>query len=626
MTRRRYLSLGHRLFQHTPVMLLRILKTIVIAAWAVLMLEPANAAAPTGLTSEDLRIPDHMSDVVVNGEKTAYENVLNAYRDAQAKHPTDAGLALAQCKFIERFAESEDLSWADVASRDFSACQSALEKQFSSDPEAALFILENRFGKPAIDYGEPLLKSSNNWSAAQRARLHAALSRNYSFTKNDTRAGQEAVLAVELDPANASLVEAMRYLVKTGHPQDAARLLAAAPVSKLVWQESARIRAATELLHGTEAVAELHRAQRAGLKIDAYTTARALQHVGDSAGAEAVLASDAASHKLESPQNQQLRLEVAFDSGNAKAAADVIHDQYVKTGNAGGLIGAYAHLLNLDPTLAGRPDLFPLAFVLLVAIVTVAVCPGLLLFPVHYRATVRQRIGKVSVPLFGRIGLRHAWLALAIYFVLLYLVTIFHAGTALISPTGSGVARIDWQSRLAVAYLWALLFCALGLTWIARLLNWRDWLGSGSWKLKWFVVPAGLLAAQLLASGLLHHAAATRAVPTVWAVALVHGAVAIGGLPLALLVLSVFVPVMEELVFRGCLLGGLSRHLSFGWSNVLQAALFAGLHRDSQHLAFLFATGVIAGWLVRKTGGLSMSILMHALINAIFVIWVVSFG
>lgn len=606
-------------------MLLRILKIIVAAAFAALMLEPAGAAVSTGLAAEDLRLPDHMSDVVFNGEKSAYENVLDAYREALAKHPADAGLALAQCKFIGRFAASEDLSWSDVASKDFDTCESTLEKQFSSDPEAALFVLENRFGKPALDYGEPLLKSSGSWSAVQRARLHAALSRSYALTKNDTRAGQEAVLAAQLDPASERLVEAMRYLVKTGQTQKAARLLAAAPIPKLFWQENARIRAATELLPGTEAVDELHRAQRAGLKIDAYTTARALQHVGDSAGAEAVLTADATSHKFESPQNQQLRLEVAFDSGNAKAAADVIHDQYVKTGKAAGFIGAYAHLLNLDPAIIGRLDLLPLAFGLLAAIVLVAASPGILLFPAHYRGTVRQRIGKTSVPLFGRIGLRHAWLALAIYFVLLYLVTIFHSGTALISPAGSGVSRIDWQSRMAAAYLWALLFCALGLAWIARLLSWRDWLGSGSWKLKWFIAPAGLLVADLLATSFLHHhPVTTNAAPTVWAVALVHGAVAIGGTPLALLVLSVFVPIMEELVFRGCLLGGLSRHISFGWSNVLQAALFAGLHQDSRHLVFLFAMGVIAGWLARKTKGLSMPILLHAINNAIFVFSVVS--
>ncbi|SDI18784.1 CPBP family intramembrane glutamic endopeptidase [Paraburkholderia phenazinium] len=605
-------------------MLLRILKIIVVAACAVLMLEPAGAAPSSGLAVEDLRLPDRMSDVVVNGEKSAYENVLGAYREALTKHPADAGLALAQCKFTERFAASEDLSWADVASQDLATCQSTLEKQFSSDPEAVLFVLENRFGKQAIDYGEPLLKSSNNWSAVQQARLHAALSRSYAFTKNDTRAGQEAVLAVRLDPASERLVEAMHYLVKTGQAKNAANLLAAAPMPKLLWQENARIRAATELLPGTEALDELHRAQRAGPKIDAYTTARALQHVGDSAGAEAALTADAASHKFESPQNQQLRLEVAFDSGNAKAAADVIHDQYVKTGKAAGFIGAYAHLLNLDPALIGRLDLLPLAFGLLAAIALVAASPGVLLFPVHYRGTVRQRIGKVSVPIFARIGLRHAWLALAIYFVLLYLVTALHSGMALISPVGSGASRIDWQSRVAASYLWALLFCALGLAWIAKLLSWRDWLGSGSWKLKWFIVPAGLLLIDLLATGWLHHAGVTKTASNVWAVALVHGAVAIGGTPLALLVLSVFVPIMEELVFRGCLLGGLSRHISFGWSNVLQAALFAGLHQDSRHLVFLFALGVIAGWLARKTKGLSMPILLHALNNAIFVFSVVS--
>ncbi|MCX4148885.1 CPBP family intramembrane metalloprotease [Paraburkholderia madseniana] len=100
---------------------------------------------------------------------------------------------------------------------------------------------------------------------------------------------------------------------------------------------------------------------------------------------------------------------------------------------------------------------------------------------------------------------------------------------------------------------------------------------------------------------------------------LAHGAIALGGIPLALLVLSVFVPVIEELVFRGCLLGGLSRHISFGWANVLQAAIFAGMHEDTRHFIYLFVMGLIAGWLTRKTKGLSMPILLHAINNAIFV-------
>ncbi len=162
------------------------------------------------------------------------------------------------------------------------------------------------------------------------------------------------------------------------------------------------------LIQRAEASDELHRAQRAGLKIDAYTTARALWHVGDSKGAEAALTADTAPHKSGSPQNQQLRIDVAFDAGDAKVAADIVRDQYQKTRNATSLAYAYAHLLGLNPVIA-RADLLPLAEALLLMFAFYLVSPGLLLFPVvHYRGTVRQRVGKVSAPLFARVRIRRS--------------------------------------------------------------------------------------------------------------------------------------------------------------------------------------------------------------------------
>jgi hypothetical protein len=85
------------------------------------------------------------------------------------------------------------------------------------------------------------------------------------------------------------------------------------------------------------------------------------------------------------------------------------------------------------------------------------------------------------------------------------------------------------------------------------------------------------------------------------------------------MVVSFFVPIMEELVFRGCLLGGLSRHLSFGWANLLQAVVFASLHKDGAHFFYLIAMGATAGWLAKKTKGLAIPMLLHAINNAIFV-------
>ncbi|WP_246287401.1 type II CAAX endopeptidase family protein [Paraburkholderia sediminicola] len=581
-------------------------------------------AADAGRLSPDkIRAPEQAAEFVVDQEKNSYQQVLDLYRQAQSKSPGDMSLLLAQCKFIERFAWSEDLSWGEVAGKDLETCRTALNKEFATDPEAALYLLEHRFGADALAYGEPLVAHSTGWSAAQRARLHGALSRAYATTKNDTRAGQEAVLAVQLDPANDRLIDAMRYLARTGRARDAGKLLAAAPVAKTPWQEAVRINTAVEVLPGTEASDEFHRAQRAGLKIDAYTTARVLQRAGDSAAAQAALTADTASHKFESPQNQQLRLDVAFDVGDAKIAADIIRDQYQKTGKATPFAYAYAHLLDLNPAIAARVDLLPLAAGLFGMLALYLASPGLLLFPVHYRGTVRQRAGKTSAPLFARIGLRHAWWALGAFSMALYLVTIFRTGTAALSPTGSGVVRIDASNRIAISHLWALFFSALGLAAVGRLIGWREWLGSGRWKWTWMLVPVVAYGIYQIPRLLARHDVQHGFAPNSWAVNLTHGAIALGGIPLALLVLSVFVPIIEELVFRGCLLGGLSRHISFGWANVLQAAIFAGMHEDTRHFIYLFVMGLIAGWLTRKTKGLSMPILVHAINNAIFVYSVV---
>lgn len=587
--------------------------------FVVLFASTITAAQSASAPSDDLHAPDHLVEAIEKGQKAAYDQTLASYRQAMQAHPTDAALALAACTFSERFGMQEDLMWADAAWKDFTACESIVEKQYVSDTDAALFVLEHKFGKPAIEFGEPLVPRAKGWQTQQQARLHAALARAYALTKDDEHAGKEAVLATQLDPANQQLVPAMRYLAKKGRRDEAANLLAAAPMPKSPWQEAARIRAATELLPGNAAKDELHRAQRAALKIDAYTAARALEHVGDATGANAMLKADIASRKNETPQNRQFRLDVAFDAGDAKAAADIVSAEYATTRNVAPLASAYAHLLRLDPLTIGRVDMIPLAIGLLSYLFGIVAAPGLLMFPVHYRGTVRQRIGKPCTPLFERIGLRHAWLGLSILLLALYAVTMLNFGGNVSLSPNANVVRVDWQNRVAVSHLWTLLFAAVGLVSVGRLLSWREWLGSGKWKLEWFAIPVLLLGYDLSRVASNVHPLHFDWTNAPWAVALVQGAVSLGGVPLALLVVSFLVPIMEELVFRGALLGGLSRHLSFGWANLLQAIVFACMHKDGTHFFYLVAMGATAGWLAKKTKGLAVPMLLHAINNAIFV-------
>jgi membrane protease YdiL (CAAX protease family) len=79
--------------------------------------------------------------------------------------------------------------------------------------------------------------------------------------------------------------------------------------------------------------------------------------------------------------------------------------------------------------------------------------------------------------------------------------------------------------------------------------------------------------------------------------------------------LAVLVPVLEELLFRGILLQGLTRHIPFGWANMTQAFLFAAVHENFRLFPYFVLFGVICGILARRSGGLLASISLHAVNN-----------
>jgi uncharacterized protein len=76
-------------------------------------------------------------------------------------------------------------------------------------------------------------------------------------------------------------------------------------------------------------------------------------------------------------------------------------------------------------------------------------------------------------------------------------------------------------------------------------------------------------------------------------------------------------PVIEELMFRGVLLRAFAAHVSFGWANVIQALLFAAIHFDLRAAPMLFAVGLIAGYLARRSGGLLAPMILHFVFNLI---------
>lgn len=91
------------------------------------------------------------------------------------------------------------------------------------------------------------------------------------------------------------------------------------------------------------------------------------------------------------------------------------------------------------------------------------------------------------------------------------------------------------------------------------------------------------------------------------------------GFILAVVLVVVVGPVVEEAVFRGALLEGLTAKWGVWTALFVQAALFAAFHRSLWLLVPTFVLGLVLGWLAHERESLWPPIALHALYNAITV-------
>ncbi len=101
------------------------------------------------------------------------------------------------------------------------------------------------------------------------------------------------------------------------------------------------------------------------------------------------------------------------------------------------------------------------------------------------------------------------------------------------------------------------------------------------------------------------------------------------GLVLAMALVVVYGPFVEELTFRGVVQSAARRRWSMLPSIVVTSALFAVYHFDPWMFAPTFLLGLALGWLAELRQGLWPSIALHVLYNAITVLavfWLVSQG
>jgi len=92
------------------------------------------------------------------------------------------------------------------------------------------------------------------------------------------------------------------------------------------------------------------------------------------------------------------------------------------------------------------------------------------------------------------------------------------------------------------------------------------------------------------------------------------------GFWLSCILVALIVPIYEEIIFRGVILGSVEKRIGFKAANVFQAILFSIVHFDFKMSIFYFSFGLITGFYARKTKGLFTGIVFHAVNNFIVIV------
>ncbi|MDG5785872.1 type II CAAX endopeptidase family protein [Evansella sp. AB-P1] len=96
--------------------------------------------------------------------------------------------------------------------------------------------------------------------------------------------------------------------------------------------------------------------------------------------------------------------------------------------------------------------------------------------------------------------------------------------------------------------------------------------------------------------------------------------------PFVIIVVSILVPIMEEIVFRMVIFGSLYKRFGFWIAALSSGFIFALVHFDFQHLIVYMLPGIVFAYLYVKTKRIIVPIMAHVGINSFVMLVQVVFG
>lgn len=554
-------------------------------------------------------------------QQDRYNRVVEGYRAALAARPEDAPLALEWVRFVQHFADAEDIT-IETATSDLETAKAFLEKHFPEVPGTILFELENSFGPDFTAKAARYEGRVAGWPQPDAAKFYL-LQAQRADVADSARVEQLARKSFELQPSPEAGVLLGRALLSRDRKGEVLKVVEQADFAGASdWLKKQRM----DLLfdggwseEALKAFEELKRASPAW--VNNVEMAKRLARCGLVKEGRALLGELAPEWNAGWFTRQRFEFELEF--GN-RPQVEAAYEALRATGASADPLGReWFKVLRRYPGAAWSGGAVASVAALLLTILIVAALPFIVITaPVHHWSLWRRQRDLQASWSISPWGLRVFGGVLAIGLVGVFLVHWYFYPEEFRGLTG-GVAGAATKARVLLkpmVCLWALMG-ATACFLLTRAKNWRL-IGAGQWSIgKAFGIGVGL-ALALRGAVFFYVVIFPTDAPIVAQVSspmvemLKELRVAVGPLGL-LLVVAGFVPVLEEVLVRGVFLGAMAKHIPFGAANAIQALGFALLHDSLLLGPFYFGFALIAGEMVRKAKGLLPAIIMHSTNNAL---------
>ncbi|HEY0978468.1 MAG TPA: type II CAAX endopeptidase family protein [Flavobacteriales bacterium] len=568
-------------------------------------------------------------------EEVLFHRIADHYRTYIDAHPDDLRVRIEQCRFLRLARASEEGYTPDAEA--YASCKAELEQAHGEEPLVRLFLLEDLWGEERVEalrrMEVDLRTDPAGWTEPQQLQVYRDLATDlYQLERYSEAHGYMQELCRRSAEDRGSLLRA-QLLHLEGMTEEA--------LDALNWNSDGE---PWELQQRALLLLELGDADNAMHLFDVL--ARKDSTLLDKEALATALEEQGEFHRA-----RYYRVSDTLNNWNALPALERLFEHDVRYGDPDTALVTYAdlrdHGLMTDPLGLQRLRLFQHApflpwkgrdllgpVVLLLLLIALCLAPYLLILPVHF-VGVRWPARRGQAPEALPWGLRHAWWVIAGYLLATFFSIAGHPDLVLFYLTGEEDPGLP-APELAHVFLRFILFLAL---WTAPLLLRGGARALGA-SLVGFRRATGrsllhFLGFRILSTALMRlFARVLQWMPEqvlaahTWTSAVVREDIAAllttYGNGVSILLIGLIVPIYEEIIFRGVLLGSFARYIGNAPANIVQSICFALVHDDLQQIPYFLLFGLLTGVLARRTGGLYAGIVFHAVNNVLAMLVIIA--